>query len=132
MRAYMDFFKNYFNWYGRTGRKGFWIFIMVNIVAITFFQMLDRLIAVNLLGFTVIEVNHLTGIYPVTFFYMIVTLLPGISLFIRRLHDIDKSGWWLLIVLIPLLGALLIFIFTCIKSDGDNRFGNCAHDGYTS
>ena len=56
--------------------------------------------------------------------FSLATLVPGIAIGIRRLHDIDKSGWWLLIGLIPIVGALvLIYFFVQKPTPGPNRFG---------
>lgn len=132
MRAFTDFFKNYLNWRGRTGRKGFWIFFFINIVVIGVLKILDRYTAVYLLGFSWQEVRDTNGIYTVTMLYILVTFIPGIMLSIRRLHDIDKSGWWFLISFIPVIGSLVLLYFACLKSDADNRFGPQPTDGYTN
>jgi len=51
-------------------------------------------------------------------------LLPGLGLCVRRLHDISKSGWWIFISLVPLLGAILLIIWFCKPSDaGMNQYG---------
>ena len=56
--------------------------------------------------------------------YYLVTLIPSFSVTIRRLHDINKSGWNLLWMLIPLFGAVYIIILNIIKgTDGDNKYG---------
>lgn len=46
-----------------------------------------------------------------------------LSVSVRRLHDIGKSGWWLLINLIPLVGQIILFVFRCRDSEGDNQYG---------
>ena len=51
-------------------------------------------------------------------------LLPSLGVAIRRLHDTDRSGWWLLIMLIPLIGVVVLIVFMCLRgTDGPNRFG---------
>ena len=51
-------------------------------------------------------------------------LLPSLAVGVRRLHDIDKSGWWLLIVIIPIIGWVLLLVWVCTKGTlGPNRFG---------
>jgi uncharacterized membrane protein YhaH (DUF805 family) len=51
-------------------------------------------------------------------------LLPAIAVGVRRLHDTDRSGWWLLIALIPLIGLIVLLVFFCSKgTTGPNRFG---------
>jgi uncharacterized membrane protein YhaH (DUF805 family) len=50
--------------------------------------------------------------------------LPSLAVTVRRLHDTDRSGWWILLNLIPIVGALIVLIFTCLDgTPGDNRFG---------
>lgn len=60
----------------------------------------------------------LTGIY------LLALLIPGIAVSVRRLHDIGRSGWWFLINLIPIVGALIYLFFTVKDSKpGDNAYG---------
>ena len=55
--------------------------------------------------------------------YGLATLVPGLAVSVRRLHDTNKSGWWLLLCLVP-FGGLIVLIFECLESDpGDNQFG---------
>jgi uncharacterized membrane protein YhaH (DUF805 family) len=61
---------------------------------------------------------------PMSGLWAIANLLPGIGVAVRRLHDTDRSGWWLLIALIPLIGALVLLYFMVSEGTrGDNRFG---------
>ena len=61
---------------------------------------------------------------PLSIVWSLAHLLPGIALSIRRLHDLDRSGWWLLIGLVPLVGAIVLIVFFCTKgTTGQNRFG---------
>lgn len=56
--------------------------------------------------------------------YMLAFLLPGISVLVRRMHDIDKSGWWIWIGLVPLVGGIVLLVFACTEgTKGANRFG---------
>ncbi|TJY41720.1 DUF805 domain-containing protein [Cohnella pontilimi] len=56
--------------------------------------------------------------------YALAILLPSLAVSVRRLHDTGRSGWWLLIGLIPLIGAIILLVFTCQDSQpGDNRYG---------
>ena len=56
--------------------------------------------------------------------YSLATLIPGIAVTVRRLHDTDRSGWWLLIGVIPLIGALALFIFLVLDGQpGESRSG---------
>jgi len=96
---------------GRAPRSEYWYFflflIIINIVA----SVLD---------------SALFGDMPVL--YLVATLgllVPSISAGVRRLHDTDKSGWWLLIGLIPLVGTIVLIVFLCQRGTvGPNRFGS--------
>lgn len=56
--------------------------------------------------------------------FSLATLLPNISVGVRRLHDLDKSGWWLLLGIIPIIGWIVLIIWFCGRGTvGDNRFG---------
>ena len=56
--------------------------------------------------------------------YSLLILIPSIAVVVRRLHDTDRSGWWILISLIPLIGVIVLFVFICLDSQpGTNRFG---------
>ena len=67
-------------------------------------------------------VSHRNG--PLTIVFYLVTFLPSLTVSIRRLHDIDKSGWWLLINLVPLFGYMsLLYLAAKRGMDGPNQFG---------
>lgn len=57
--------------------------------------------------------------------FSLATFIPGIAISFRRLHDLDKSGWWLLLMLVPLVGWVVLIYWNCTRgTDGANRFGN--------
>lgn len=57
-------------------------------------------------------------------FYSLAVLIPGIAVSVRRLHDTDRSGWWLLIAFVPLLGAIVLLVFMVQDSvPGQNQYG---------
>ena len=95
---------------GRARRKEYWMFALVYFILGCIFGLIEGLLGIP---------SFLTGIL------VLALMVPGIAVGIRRLHDIGKSGWWLLIVLIPLVGALW-FLFLMIK-DGQpevNQWGS--------
>ena len=56
--------------------------------------------------------------------YVLATLVPILALSVRRLHDIDRSGWWVLTYLLPLIGPLVLLVFAVLDgTPGSNRFG---------
>lgn len=108
VEAFKLFFSNYINFEGRSNRGEYWwAFLAIILISI---------------GLTVIDA--MLGIALLGMIFSLATLVPGIAIGIRRLHDIDKSGWFLLIGLIPLIGALvLIYFFIQKPTPGPNRFG---------
>jgi len=112
----MEYFKNFIGAYkkyaefnGRSSREEYWSFYIWYSFIVVFFALIDT--AIGKEGF-------LSAIY------ILITILPSISITTRRLHDINKSGWWQLILLAPLLGWIIIFILTLIKGKEEekNRF----------
>ena len=56
--------------------------------------------------------------------YLLANFLPSLAVTVRRLHDTNRSGWWVLITLIPYIGGIILLILLCLKgTEGDNRFG---------
>ncbi|MGR3461728.1 MAG: DUF805 domain-containing protein [Roseovarius sp.] len=96
---------NYANFSGRAARSEFWWFAL--------FVLVVSLVLQLILGDIVSAI------------FSLAVLLPSIAVAVRRLHDVDRSGWWYLLVLIPLIGGLiLIFAFFIHRGTaGDNRFG---------
>ena len=109
MNYWLGCFKKYVEFSGRARRKEYWMFILFNMLAVFGFQILDVILGTEgLLG---------AG-------YSLAVILPSWAVFTRRMHDIGKSGWWWLIALIPLVGAIVLLVFACKDSEpGDNAYG---------
>ncbi len=76
------------------------------------------LIIDGILGTTAGSIGLLVGLYSLAFF------LPSLAVSVRRLHDTDRSGWWILIGLIPIVGGIVLLVFMVQDSTpGDNQFG---------
>ena len=79
------------------------------------------------LAIRIVEVVSETGFgRDATFsvLYTLAILLPSISVCVRRMHDINKSGWWLWIGLVPLVGGIVLLVFACTEgTNGPNRYG---------
>ena len=93
----------YVDFTGRASRSEFWYFVLFCFVAeICLFAVFRRL----------------------AFAFVLAVLLPRIAVAARRMHDIDRSGWWLLIAFIPVLGWIVLLVWYCQRSDEHaNRFG---------
>ena len=115
MNWYIKVLKQYTRFNGRARRKEFWYFNLISFLISLVLAFLDTLL---LLGLGSTDRGLLLSIY------VLGTLLPSYAVTIRRLHDVGKSGWWLLIGLIPLIGSLVLLCFWLQDSEpGANRFG---------
>ena len=97
---------NYANFKGKTTRADFW-WAVLGIFILSFI--------VSLVGGLIFG-NSESGTNILSSIFSLITLIPGIALEVRRLHDIGKSGWWLLISLIPLVGGIILIIWYCQPS----------------
>ncbi len=112
MNHYLGAFKKFATFVGRATRSEYWYFVLFNAMAMLILGMIDQAIASGQNNWL------LSGIY-----YLVV-LIPGLALSVRRLHDIGKSGWMLLIILIPLVGIFwYLFLLLTDSQPGDNKYG---------
>jgi len=115
MNWYWKVLRKYAVFSGRARRKEYWLFVLFNIIISIALTVID-----TMTGTFSKEASAglLSGIYT------LAVLIPGIAVAVRRLHDIDRSGWWLLIILIPVIGAIVLLVFMVQNSKpGENRFG---------
>jgi uncharacterized membrane protein YhaH (DUF805 family) len=106
-------FGKYATFSGRAARSEFWYFTLFNWLFQLPLMILDEALGT-----------------PFAVITMLVLLLPGIAVAVRRLHDTDRSGWWYLILLIPLIGVILFIVWACSKgTQGTNRFGGDPRGG---
>lgn len=107
--AVKSVFGNYATFQGRACRSEYWFFYL--------FYTLVYIVAMI--------VDTVTGVPILTIVSALALLVPSLAVGVRRLHDTDRSGWWLLIPLVPLIGGILLLIWTCSRgTTGDNRFGS--------
>ena len=115
MDWYLKVLRNYVGFSGRARRKEYWMFYLVTLLITIGLVIVDSVTG---------TINALTGWGLLSGLYTLAVLLPSIAVSVRRLHDRDKSGWWLLIAFIPLIGAIVLLVWTVMEGDrGDNRFG---------
>ncbi len=107
--------KKYANFSERARRKEYFLFVLAYIILEVVFVVVD--IGTGTFN-EVLSMGALTGIF------VLATMIPGLAVTVRRLHDTNRSGWWLLIGLIPLVGAIWLIVLMCLKgTSGENRFG---------
>ncbi len=101
-------FSNYVNFAGRAARSEYWYWVLFNVLAQVVTEIIDTVIGISL----------------TTAIFSLAVLLPGIAVAARRLHDVDRTGWWLLLAFVPVIGLIVLLIWFCTKgTDGPNRFG---------
>jgi uncharacterized membrane protein YhaH (DUF805 family) len=108
--------KKYADFSGRAGRKEFWLFNLLFAFLGIVFSWIDALLVIS--GTSPWQTSFLTYIFIFAFF------IPMIAVAVRRLHDTNRKGWWLLIYLIPVIGQIWLLVLMCFRSNReDNRFG---------
>lgn len=113
LNAYFDAMRRYFDFKGRASRSEFWCFTLIVLAIAVLGLILD--LALD---------NGEDGPLFITALVVIPHYIPVLAASVRRLHDIDRTGWWVLIGVIP-LGQLILLIFYCLPSTpGANRFGS--------
>jgi uncharacterized membrane protein YhaH (DUF805 family) len=107
---YLRVLKHYVQFGGRAKRREYWNFALFNMI----FAMI-----LFVLGLKVSSI--FTFLY---YIYCLAVLIPGLAVCFRRLHDTNRSAWWILISLIPFIGALILIVFLCLGStEGENQYG---------
>ncbi|MBT2571231.1 DUF805 domain-containing protein [Planococcus sp. ISL-110] len=114
MEEFLNAFRKAFVFSGRSRRKEYWTFIL-GVMIISF-------------ALTIVELAAGLEIAPdvglLTTIFSLIIFIPSLSVTVRRLHDIGRSGWWLLLSFIPVLGWIALFVFTLLDSQsGSNKYG---------
>ncbi|HKP79621.1 MAG TPA: DUF805 domain-containing protein [Phenylobacterium sp.] len=111
-------YKRFFDFTGRASRSEYWLYVLCFIL-----QAVVAVVADAAVFHT--DMSSPLGIYgPVYILAVVANLIPSLSVGFRRLHDTDRSAWWLLIALIPLIGIIVLLVFYCLPgTPGPNRFG---------
>jgi uncharacterized membrane protein YhaH (DUF805 family) len=102
MDSYLEVWKKYAVFSGRASRTEFWMFILFNLIVTIAIAMVEGLVSsAGMIGLL----------------YGLAVLIPSLAVGARRLHDIGRSGWWQLLVFIPLIGALVLIVWWAQESD---------------
>ena len=109
MNYYLSVLKNYATFTGGARRAEYWMFALFNLIVAVVLSVIDAVIG---------SPGILGGIY------VLAILLPSIAVGVRRMHDTSRSGWWLLIVLLPIIGGIWFLVLSVLDSTpGDNEYG---------
>ena len=115
MKAYISGISNYFNFRGRASRAQFWLFFLFVIIINVVMAIADTVIATD---------DPETGFGLLLGQSQLFHFIPALAVSARRLHDSDRTAWWLLAFLIPVVGWILLIVFFCMGSTpGANRWG---------
>jgi uncharacterized membrane protein YhaH (DUF805 family) len=110
MEWYLSVVKdNYANFNGRARRKEYWMFALFNMIFVL----------------VVAIVDYILGTFPLLYcIYLLAVAIPSLAVFVRRLHDIGKSGWWFFVWLIPIIGGIWLLVLLCTDGNpGENSYG---------
>ena len=114
---------NYANFAGRARRKEYWMFALFNVIFAIVAMIVDNILGTTFkFGEGLAQMSLPYGwIYML---YILAMLIPALAVLVRRLHDVGNSGWWFFIVLIPLVGAIWLFVLACTDGNpGENIYG---------
>jgi len=107
-------FANYANFEGRAYRTEYWLWVLFTVIG----SLATGIIDAAVFGYSPGGVSPLNGIFD------LITLIPSLAVAARRMHDMDRTGWWLLLLLTG-IGAIVLLIWFCFKgTHGPNRFGS--------
>lgn len=114
MNWYLSVLKKYAVFDGRARRTEYWMFALFSIIVSVVLVFVDG----------ILHTRTGSGVGILGSLYSLAVLLPSIGVSIRRLHDTGKSGWWLLLILIPLIGPIVLLVFMVSDSQpGQNQYG---------
>ncbi len=125
MNWYVKVLKQYVDFSGRARRTEYWMFTLFNTIILIVLELVDKALGFgSFSGSTSGGVAVSASLGLLSGLYSLAVLLPTLGVSVRRLHDTDRSGWWLLIGLIPLVGAIVLLVFFVLEGTrGPNRHG---------
>ena len=108
-----EIIKKYAKFEGRANRTQYWYFVLTQFLAFFILELLCVIPFVNIIAGLALLVLWL-GL-----------IVPGIAVAVRRLHDTNRSGWWLLLCFVPFVGSIVILVFMCLEgTKGANKYGD--------
>ena len=115
MSLFVEALKKYAVFSGRSRRKEYWYFVLLVVIISIALSLIDSLIGAY---------DRSSGAGLLSTIFSLAILIPSIAMSIRRLHDIHRTGWWVLISLVPLIGWIVLLVFHVQDgTPGTNRFG---------
>ena len=121
MEWYIKVLKQFADFSGRARRKEYWMFVLFNMIFAIVAIILD-----NVMGLAFEDI----GYGPIYGIYVLIVLIPGLAVGVRRLHDTGKSGWMIFLLLLPIIGAIwLLILFVTDSQTGSNEYGPNPKEG---
>ncbi len=106
--------KKYAQFSGRASRKEYWLYFLFYMVVYIILLILDT---------TLYTIHPGTGIGYLSGIFGLATIIPSLAVAVRRLHDTNRVGWWLLVAFIPIIGPIILLVFFCSRGvETENRF----------
>lgn len=127
MNHYISVLTRYATFTGRARRTEYWMFTLFNALVAIVLATVDAVVFGTgsfsaLSGGGSASVGVSLGVLSTV--YSLAVLLPGLAVTVRRLHDTDRSGWWVLIALVPFVGGIVLLVFLVLEGvRGPNRYG---------
>lgn len=119
MNHYINVLKKYATFSGRATRSEYWYFVLIYSITYTILMGID--LAIGTFNQELMDKGSFLGFLSTT--YSLILFLPSLAVTVRRLHDINKSGWWVLFIFVPIIGFILLLIYLCTNSKEDNKYG---------
>ncbi|GAA3947649.1 DUF805 domain-containing protein [Allohahella marinimesophila] len=109
MESFIEVYRKYAQFSGRARRREYWMWVLIYVLTL----------------FLLIAVEKVLGIESILYFaFTALSFIPALAVGVRRLHDTGRSGWWMLLLLIPLVGSLVLLVLFVLDSQpGSNQFG---------
>ncbi len=124
MKYYIHTLKNYANFSGRARRSEFWYFILFNFIVIFLLGVVNELLDMLSGDQNAANMSVASPFGFIFLLYFMFVLIPYLAVLVRRLHDVNRSGWYILFWLVPLIGPFIILILLITDSmPGENRYG---------
>ncbi|WP_300569479.1 DUF805 domain-containing protein [Flavobacterium sp.] len=110
-------FENYANFSGRARRSEYWYYMLMNGIIILAWAILSAMVS----SVSEVFADIFVGVLAL---YFLIIIIPSFAVIVRRLHDIDKSGWYYLVRFIPIVGSIWLLILFCTEgTNGHNSYG---------
>ena len=114
MKRYIEVMRKYAVFSGRAQRQEYWMFVLFNVIIVLFLGIIDGMVDSDPEG----------SRSTLTTLYVLSILIPSLAVGVRRLHDTGRSGWWMLIGVIHIIGAIVLLLFMIQDSQlMDNQYG---------